>query len=85
VIQCTSKSGEIVLDSNWSCVHDNCYDENECSSDPLRYPGASSKNCYLDGADYIGTYGIPSNESPLKLVFVTEGSSSTNIVSRAYL
>lgn len=86
---CTQQSGSVVLDSNWRWVHDsgttNCYDGNEWSSDLCPDPEACSKNCYLDGADYSGTYGITSNGSSLKLAFVTEGSYSTNIGSRVYL
>jgi cellulose 1,4-beta-cellobiosidase len=85
----TQQSGSIVLDSNWRWVHDsgttNCYDGNEWSSDLCPDPETCSSNCYLDGADYSGTYGITSNGSSLKISFVTEGSYSTNIGSRVYL
>jgi hypothetical protein len=62
LFQGISKSGEVVLDSNWSCAHDsrndNCYDGNEWSLDLLLDPEACSKNCYFDRADYTGTYAI---------------------------
>nr|BAF57343.1 putative glycosyl hydrolase family7 [uncultured symbiotic protist of Hodotermopsis sjoestedti] len=86
---CQSVSGSIVLDSNWRWLHDsgttNCYDGNEWSTDLCPDASTCDKNCYIEGADYSGTYGITSSGAQLKLGFVTKGSYSTNIGSRVYL
>nr|BAF57313.1 putative glycosyl hydrolase family7 [uncultured symbiotic protist of Reticulitermes speratus] len=83
------QSGQIVIDSNWRWLHDsgttNCYDGNTWSSDLCPDPEKCSQNCYLEGADYSGTYGISASGSQLTLGFVTKGSYSTNIGSRVYL
>jgi cellulose 1,4-beta-cellobiosidase len=77
------------MDSNWRWTHDdgtkNCYDGNEWDSDLCPDPETCSNNCYIDGADYQGTYGITGNSSAVKIGFVTHGSYSTNIGSRLYL
>jgi cellulose 1,4-beta-cellobiosidase len=63
----------------------NCYDVNECSSSICPYTKIYSNNCVINGVDYSGTYCITSSVNSLKLVFVTNGSCSTNIGSRIYL
>lgn len=86
---CSSKSGSIVLDSNWRWVHDsgttNCYDGNLWSTDLCPNTDTCTSKCYIEGADYSGTYGITTSGSKLTLKFVTKGSYSTNIGSRVYL
>nr|BAF57301.1 putative glycosyl hydrolase family7 [uncultured symbiotic protist of Reticulitermes speratus] len=85
----SSVSGSIVLDSNWRWVHDsgttNCYDGNLWSTDLCPSSDTCTSKCYIEGADYSGTYGITSSGSKLTLKFVTKGSYSTNIGSRVYL
>jgi cellulose 1,4-beta-cellobiosidase len=43
------------------------------------------QKCYIEGADYSGTYGIRSSGSLLTLKFITKGSYSVNVGSRVYL
>jgi cellulose 1,4-beta-cellobiosidase len=62
-----------------------CYDDNECSSSLCLDPKTYSNNCVIFGANYSGTYCVASGVNSLKLVFVTNGSCSTNIGSRVYL
>jgi cellulose 1,4-beta-cellobiosidase len=63
----------------------NRYDGNECSSSLCPNPKTYLNNCVIDGADYSGTYDITTSGNSLKLVFVKNGSYSTNIKSRVYL
>ncbi|PGH13437.1 hypothetical protein AJ80_06306 [Polytolypa hystricis UAMH7299] len=87
---CTTKNGEVVLDSNWRWVHEiggytNCYtgnawDEAICSDNE-----SCAQNCAIDGADYSGTYGVTASGNELNLKFVTEGPEATNVGSRLYM
>lgn len=57
---CTSKSGEIVVDSNWRWLHTtsgttNCYTGNTWDSSLCATNSACDSNCVMDGADYSGT------------------------------
>ncbi|KAL5330528.1 hypothetical protein ACEPPN_000045 [Leptodophora sp. 'Broadleaf-Isolate-01'] len=89
---CTSKTGKVVIDSNWRWVHDkksgsytNCYDGNTWSSTLCPDNKACAANCALEGADYTATYGATASGNSLKLTFITKGSYATNIGSRLYL
>ncbi|KAL6710238.1 Esterase/lipase/thioesterase [Coniothyrium glycines] len=87
---CTSKSGSIVLDSNWRWAHTtsgytNCYDGNAWDTTLCPDGLTCTKNCAIDGADYPGTYGITTSGNALTLKFVTKGQYSSNIGSRTYL
>jgi cellulose 1,4-beta-cellobiosidase len=86
---CEQTSGSVLLDSKLKLAHNssltNCYDDNECSSSLCPDSKTYSNNCVIEGADYSGTYDITTSVNSLKLVFVTNGSCSTNIGSRIYL
>jgi len=87
---CTTKSGSVVLDSNWRWTHvttgyTNCYTDNAWNETSCPDGATCAKNCAIDGADYSGTYGITTSGNALTLKFVTKGSFSTNIGSRTYL
>ena len=89
---CTSKSGKVVIDSNWRWVHDktsgsytNCDDGNTWNAKLCPDNKSCATNCALEGADYTATYGATASGNSLKLTFVTKGSYSTNIGSRLYL
>ena len=89
---CTSKTGKVVIDSNWRWVHDkksgsytNCYDGNTWSSALCPDNKACAANCALEGADYTATYGATASGGSLTLKFITKGSYATNIGSRLYL
>jgi cellulose 1,4-beta-cellobiosidase len=85
---CTEVQGSVVLDSNWRWVHDstgtNCYTGNTWNSNLCPDDVTCAENCYLDGADYSGTYGITTSGDALSLKFVTQ-SANKNIGSRVYL
>jgi cellulose 1,4-beta-cellobiosidase len=87
---CTTKNGQVVLDSNWRWAHvtsgyTNCYTDNAWNTTTCADGASCAKNCAIDGADYTGTYGITVSGNSLSLKFVTKGSYSTNIGSRTYL
>lgn len=87
---CTTKNGEITLDSNWRWTHTtsgytNCYTGNAWDSSLCPDGATCAKNCAIDGADYSGTYGISTSGNSLTLKFVTKGQFSTNVGSRTYL
>lgn len=87
---CTTTSASVVLDSNWRYLHvtsgsTNCYTGNEWDTSLCPDPATCAANCALDGADYVGTYGITTSGNALTLKFVTHGPFSTNIGSRVYL
>ena len=87
---CQTSQHAVVLDSNWRWLHDvqgytNCYTGDEWDTSLCPDPVTCAENCALDGADYVGTYGITSNGGELQLGFVTHGPYSTNIGSRVYL
>jgi len=86
---CTTRPGQVVLDSNWRWTHKttdttNCYTGNEWDKTLCPDPVTCAQNCALDGADYQGTYGITVSGTELALKFVTHGPYSTNIGSRVY-
>jgi len=87
---CSTKSGKVVIDSNWRWVHDkngytNCYTGNEWNSTICKDNKSCAANCALDGADYQATYGAVASGNSLKLQFVTKGQYGTNIGSRLYM
>ncbi|KAF2032752.1 exoglucanase-like protein 1 precursor [Setomelanomma holmii] len=87
---CTTKSGSIVLDSNWRWSHvtsgyTNCFDGNTWNTTSCPDGASCAKNCAIDGADYSGTYGISTSSNALSLKFVTKGQYSSNVGSRTYL
>lgn len=64
---CTSKSGSIVLDSNWRWSHvtsgyTNCFDGNSWNTTACPDGLTCTKNCAVDGADYSG---MLREESPI--------------------
>jgi cellulose 1,4-beta-cellobiosidase len=76
---CTTKSGEVTIDSNWRWVHDkngytNCYDGNKWNTTICKDGKSCASNCALDGADYKATYGASTSGNALTLGFVTKGS-----------
>jgi cellulose 1,4-beta-cellobiosidase len=86
---CTSKSGQVVIDSNWRWVHlvddyTNCYDGNEWT-DACSGVDDCTANCALEGADYQSTYGASTSGNALSLQFLTQNSNGANIGSRLYL
>ncbi|KAH8204351.1 hypothetical protein TruAng_001514 [Truncatella angustata] len=87
---CTTKNGEVTVDSNWRWLHStsgstNCYTGNEWNSSACTDAKSCAANCALDGADYPGTYGVSTSGNAMTLKFVTKGQYSTNIGSRLYL
>lgn len=85
---CTTLDTSVVLDSNWRWVHQttsttNCYTGN--TWDTALCPDATTcaQNCALDGADYVGTYGVEATGNALKLNFVTtsEQKNVSNLTS----
>jgi len=87
---CTTNQNSVVLDSNWRWTHKvgdtrNCYTGNSWDKDLCPDPQTCSRNCAIDGADYVPTYGIQTNGNSLQLGFVTKGQYGTNIGSRVYL
>jgi cellulose 1,4-beta-cellobiosidase len=60
---CTTKSGSIVLDSNWRWTHvtsgyTNCYDGNSWNTTACPDGSSCTKNCAVDGADYSGKLNV---------------------------
>lgn len=58
---CTTKSGSVVLDSNWRWSHvtsgyTNCFDGNSWNATACPDGAACAKNCAIDGADYSGKF-----------------------------
>ncbi|KAH7068976.1 exoglucanase-like protein 1 precursor [Paraphoma chrysanthemicola] len=87
---CTTKSGSVVLDSNWRWAHitggyTNCYTGDSWDTTTCADGVACAKNCAIEGADYSGTYGISTSNNALTLKFVTKGSYAANVGSRTYL
>lgn len=86
---CTNTSGSVTIDANWRWAHDtsgstNCYTGNEWNADLCPDDETCASNCCVDGADYEATYGITSDDSALKLSFVTQGTDK-NVGSRTFL
>jgi len=86
---CTTLDTSVVLDSNWRWVHEtssttNCYTGNTWDASICSSAETCAENCALDGADYVGTYGVTATGSALELQFVTTGAN-TNVGSRNYL
>jgi len=87
---CTYARGEVVLDANWRWVNrdgQNCYmNDNSWNSGFCSDGETCAQNCGLDGADYLGTYGVSTNnyQDSLRLNFVTHGAYSNNYGSRLY-
>lgn len=76
---CTTKNGEVTIDSNWRWVHDkggytNCYTGNAWNTTICADSKKCAANCALDGADYKATYGASTSGNALTLGFVTQGS-----------
>jgi len=89
---CESKSGSVVIDSNWRWIHKtgtttNCYTGNKWDATICPDAATCSKNCVVEGAgaEYENTYGVKASGSKLQLDFVTNGQYSKNIGSRTYL
>lgn len=81
---CTSKNGEVVIDSNWRWVHDkagytNCYTGNEWNKTICSDASTCTTNCVLEGADYEPTYGVSTSGNGLKLKFTQKNDYATNI------
>ncbi|KAJ5050870.1 uncharacterized protein L3040_002738 [Drepanopeziza brunnea f. sp. 'multigermtubi'] len=85
---CTTINGKVVLDSNWRWLHSstgtNCYTGNTWNAALCPNGTACAQNCYLDGADYSGSYGATTTGNALRLNFVTNGASR-NVGSRMFL
>lgn len=84
---CSSKSGEVVIDSNWRWVHDkggysNCYTGNAWNTSICTDAKGCASNCALDGADYKATYGASTSGNGLTLTFVTKGSYCKRLATR---
>ncbi|KAI1330832.1 cellulose 1,4-beta-cellobiosidase [Xylariaceae sp. FL0255] len=83
---CTTKTGSVVLDSNWRWVHEtssatNCYTGNTWNSAVCTDDASCASACCVDGADYAGTYGVTTSGNQLNIDFVT----GSNVGSRLYL
>lgn len=83
---CMTEQSSVVIDANWRWLHKtndyvNCYTGTTWNPTYCSDPVACANNCALDGADYLGTYGISSSGSSTTLGFKT----GTNIGSRTYL
>jgi cellulose 1,4-beta-cellobiosidase len=86
---CTTQQRSVVLDSNWRWTHDknlkNCYDGNTWDTTLCPNGATCAQNCYIEGGDYPGTYGITASGNSLNLKFVTKHQYGTNIGNRVYL
>jgi len=88
---CEWHKGEVTIDANWRWVNkagQNCY-MNDNTWDPATCsdPTTCASTCGVDGADYMGTYGVSTNSAQdgVNLNFVTVGSYSKNYGSRLYV
>lgn len=87
---CAYERSGLVMDSNWRWVNkkgQNCYKDNEWVASLCSDPLECATTCEIDGADYLGTYGISTNryKDGVKLSFVTQSRYSSNFGSRLYL
>jgi len=90
---CTSSQAKLTLDANWRWIHstsgyENCYTGNSWSSQYCSDPIQCAQNCALEGASkekYENTYGVKQIEDGVKLKFVSEHESGTNVGSRLYV
>jgi cellulose 1,4-beta-cellobiosidase len=81
---CTTKNGEVTIDSNWRWVHDkggytNCYTGNAWNTTICKDSKTCAANCALDGADYKATYGASTSGNALTLGFVTKDTYGKRI------
>lgn len=75
---CTTKNGEVTIDSNWRWVHDkngytNCYTGNTWNTTICKDAKTCASACAVDGAEYRNTYGATTSGDALTLQFVTKG------------
>ena len=75
---CTPSQGQrITLDANWRWTHGvgsstNCYTGDEWDAALCPDPVTCARQCALDGADYLQSYGVHSDGNKLSLNFVTQ-------------
>jgi len=87
---CSYERNGIVMDANWRWVNKggrNCYKDNDWVSGLCSDPLQCAMDCEIDGADYMGTYGVKTNryKDGVELAYVTESRYSANYGSRLYV